>query len=110
MKILLILLLIVGSVFAVTGREIAEKSNEIQRGFVDESVETTMYLINAAGDTVERHLKSITLERPNSEDYSIIQFLNPPDVRGFARRACSSECMRVATYCAHAADQVRSLS
>lgn len=64
------------------GREIAEKAQATQRNFVDESVTTTMYLVNANKDTVVRHLRNLTIERKNAEDYSIIQFLNPPDVRG----------------------------
>jgi len=65
-----------------TGRDVAGLAQKTQRGFVDESVMTTMYLINARQDTVVRNLKNLTIERANSEDYSIIQFLNPPDVRG----------------------------
>ena len=64
------------------GRKIAEKANAIQRNFKDESVTSTMYLINAKNDTVTRHLRNYTLERPKQMDYSIVQFLNPPDVRG----------------------------
>lgn len=82
MKIAIILLSLINVLNATTGRDIAEKSNATQRGFVDETVETSMYLINAAGDTVMRTLKNKTFERENSEDYSIIQFMNPPDVRG----------------------------
>ena len=82
MKILFLCFFIATSAFSQTGREIGEKSHATQRGFVDESVETTMYLINARKDTVVRLLKNLTLERPNSEDYSLILFLNPPDVRG----------------------------
>ncbi|MCB0280058.1 MAG: outer membrane lipoprotein-sorting protein [Calditrichaeota bacterium] len=64
------------------GRQIAEKANATQRGFVDEYVENTMYLINANNDTVTRSIKTLTIERDNQEDYQMIQFLNPPDVRG----------------------------
>ncbi|KAA3610449.1 MAG: outer membrane lipoprotein-sorting protein [Calditrichaeota bacterium] len=79
---LIILLILSTGLFAQSGREIAEKANATQRGFVDEVVETTMYLVNAKNDSVVRHLKNMTFERENSEDYSIIRFLNPPDVRG----------------------------
>jgi outer membrane lipoprotein-sorting protein len=82
MQKVFILLFVVYFVHAQNGREIAEKAHATQRGFVDETVETTMYLVNANKDTVERHIKNLTFERPNSEDYSLIQFLNPPDVRG----------------------------
>jgi Outer membrane lipoprotein-sorting protein len=82
MKRFILLMFFTAAVYAQSGREIGEKSHATQRGFVDESVETTMYLINARKDTVVRLIKNETLERPNSEDYSLIQFLNPPDVRG----------------------------
>lgn len=82
MNKLVVLLFFSLTLYAQEGREIAEKANATQRGFVDESVETTMYLINARNDTVVRHIKNLTFERVNSEDYSLIQFLNPPDVRG----------------------------
>ena len=65
-----------------TAREIAEKADAAQRGFKDEVVESKMYLISAHGDTVIRELKNYTLERDDKMDYSIVQFLNPPDVRG----------------------------
>jgi hypothetical protein len=64
------------------GRRIAEKSDQVNRGYVDERVESTMYLINSNRDTVVRQIVTLNLERDNSEDYSIIQFLNPPDVKG----------------------------
>jgi len=82
MKLYFMLIFLIAAVYGQTGREVAEKAHATQRGFVDETVETTMYLINAAGDSVVRLLVNNTIERPNSEDYSIIQFLNPPDVRG----------------------------
>jgi outer membrane lipoprotein-sorting protein len=82
MKFVLSLILLT-SVFAQTkGREIAEKANATQRNFGDESVSSTMYLISASNDTVTRHLKNYTIEREKQLDYSIVQFLNPPDVRG----------------------------
>ena len=79
-------ILLAAIIFALStgddGRGIAEKAHQTQRNFVDEYVETTMYLINARKDTVTRQLKTLTIERAQSEDYSLIQFLNPPDVRG----------------------------
>lgn len=80
----LVLSLIIVSLFFSQGkgREIAEKANATQRNFGDEIVTNTMYLINASGDTVVRHLKNYTLERKDQLDYSVVQFLNPPDVRG----------------------------
>lgn len=64
------------------GRAIAARADAKNRNFADETVDMTMVLINANGDSTLRRMKSITLERPGSEDYSLIQFLEPPDVRG----------------------------
>ncbi len=64
------------------GRKIAERADQNNRGFGGELVKTTLYLINANQDTVVRKMTSKTMERENSEDYSIIQFLDPPDVKG----------------------------
>ncbi len=68
--------------YANKGYEIAKKADVNQRNFVDEKSISTLTLINAAGDTVERKMTSITMERDNSKDLSVIQFLNPADVRG----------------------------
>ncbi len=67
---------------AEDGRKIAEKADKNIRGFGDEYTKNTMYLINANKDTVVRKMVSLTLEREFAEDHSIIQFLDPPDVKG----------------------------
>jgi len=67
---------------AEEGRAIAERSFEKSRNYVDETVAMSMVLINANGDSTVRRMKNMTLERKNSEDYSLIQFMEPPDVRG----------------------------
>lgn len=86
LKIFCISFLLVSNVFAVTpeeeGRIIAEKSDAVIRGFGSEIQKSRMVLINAHGDEVVRETIAITLERKNKMDYSIIQFLNPPDVMG----------------------------
>jgi Outer membrane lipoprotein-sorting protein len=64
------------------GRAIMAKADANGRNYVDESVTLNMVLINANGDSTTRRMKSINLERANSEDYSLIQFLEPADVRG----------------------------
>jgi hypothetical protein len=64
------------------GRAIAARADAKNRNFVDETVDMTLVLINANGDSTVRRMKSITLERPAAEDKSLIQFLEPPDVRG----------------------------
>ncbi len=64
------------------GRKIAEAADATQRGFKSESVGLKMLMISAAGDTVTRQMKTITLERPKQDDFSLTQFLEPADVRG----------------------------
>lgn len=64
------------------GKAIMAKVDANGRNFGDETVTMRMALINANGDSTTRRMKSITLERKDSEDYSLIQFLEPPDVRG----------------------------
>ncbi len=64
------------------GTSIAKKADGLTRGYGNEKYESTMILIDAQGRTVERHMISLNLERADQEDYSIIQFLNPADVRG----------------------------
>ncbi|MGL1936382.1 MAG: outer membrane lipoprotein-sorting protein [Fibrobacterales bacterium] len=85
MKKVLLMVLLVGAVsgaLANKGYDIAKKADGNQRNFVDEKSISTLTLINAAGDTVMRKMTSITMERDNSKDLSVIQFLNPADVRG----------------------------
>lgn len=67
---------------AAEGRAIMAKADANGRNYVDESVTLGMVLVNANGDSTTRRMKSINLERPGSEDYSLIQFLEPADVRG----------------------------
>ncbi len=62
--------------------DIAKKSDEMSRNFGDEKTMSVMYLVNSAKDTVVRKMVNMTLERKGGKDYSIIQFLNPADVRG----------------------------
>jgi outer membrane lipoprotein-sorting protein len=83
MRLFLFILAYAGTaLFAQNAYEIAQKADQLQRGFGDEKTKSSMVLINANGDKVERKMINLTLERKNSQDYSIIQFLNPPDVRG----------------------------
>lgn len=67
---------------AKEGTEIARRADAKNRNFGDETVSMTMVLVNTDGDSTTRRMKSITLERDRSEDYGLIQFLEPPDVRG----------------------------
>lgn len=64
------------------GYEISRKSHNKQRNFKDEYTMSTLKLIDSSGNEVERTTVNLTLERENSCDYLLIQFLNPADVRG----------------------------
>ncbi|HKP94824.1 MAG TPA: outer membrane lipoprotein-sorting protein [Fibrobacteria bacterium] len=64
------------------GRAIHVKYDSCRHGFGDETVTVNMFLINANGDTTTRRVKTLILERKESFDYSLIQFMDPPDVRG----------------------------
>ena len=83
-QLLSVLLLGVSLVFAGEGKgyEIAKKSDQQARNFVDEKNQSKMTLIDAKGRPIVRNMVTITLEDPNQKDLSIIQFLNPADVRG----------------------------
>jgi hypothetical protein len=62
--------------------EIAKAADAMQRNFKDEKSKSEMILINANGEKVTRNMVNLTLERDNAEDYQIVKFLNPADVRG----------------------------
>lgn len=64
------------------GYEISRQAYEKQRNFIDEYAMTTLELIDSNGRKVVRKTINLTIEKDNSYDLSIIQFLNPPDVRG----------------------------
>jgi hypothetical protein len=72
--------------FAVTpeeeGYQIAKKAFENTRNFSDEKNFPILKLVNANGQEAERYMVGITLERQDAYDYALLQFLNPPDVRG----------------------------
>lgn len=64
------------------GRQIAEASYNLGRSFGDEYADQQMVLTDANGKTVSRKMKTMTLERAGALDYSLIQFVEPADVRG----------------------------
>lgn len=74
--------ILVTSVFAQDGYQISKKSWEAQRGFGDEKAKTTLELYSSNGTVVTREMINLTLEQEDSKDLSLIQFLNPADVRG----------------------------
>ena len=86
--ILLIFLLSLTVVFAETseekGLEIAKKSYEGSRGYIDSQSDQLMILIDPQGNEVIREISGKTLENhdPNDGDKSIIFFKKPKDVEG----------------------------
>jgi outer membrane lipoprotein-sorting protein len=82
MKKILLSLALTAVAFAQDGYEISKKSWKNQRGFGDEKAKTTLELIAANGTVVKREMINLTLEQPGDKDLSLIQFLNPADVRG----------------------------
>lgn len=67
---------------AKKGLEIMTKSNTVNNGFLGETSELHMILINAHGDKVERKMKSKIKETPDDGDKSIFVFQWPADVNG----------------------------
>ncbi|MEM7646768.1 MAG: outer membrane lipoprotein-sorting protein [Pseudomonadota bacterium] len=70
------------SAHAEKGFDIMKKAEVFNNGFLGESAEMQMILINAHGDKVERKMKSKVKETQSDGDKSIITFLWPADVKG----------------------------
>lgn len=81
-SIISVIALTATSIIAQDGYEISKKAWDVQRGFGDEKAKTTLELHSANGTVVKREMINVTLEQKGSKDYSLIQFLNPADVRG----------------------------
>lgn len=64
------------------GFDIMKKANDFNDGFLGESSQMKMVLINAHGDKVERKMQSKVKETTSDGDKSIITFLWPADVKG----------------------------
>ncbi|MBI2570733.1 MAG: outer membrane lipoprotein-sorting protein [Candidatus Schekmanbacteria bacterium] len=64
------------------GLEIATAAKKANAGYVGESSEMEMVLINAHGDRTERRMVSVISEAPDDGDKSRIEFLWPADVKG----------------------------
>ena len=63
------------------GRAIAEHAERYDSGWVDEYLQARMTLYDANGDTVEREIRQMVLER-DAGDYSMVRFMTPADIRG----------------------------
>jgi len=81
MRLLLLLLITLTSLFAITNEELAQKSEAVTRGYKDSVANMQMTLINAAGQKKVRTMKMKVLEGDH-EDKSLMEFLTPADVRG----------------------------
>jgi len=81
MKILMISIAFVGSLYAISYQELAQKSDDAQAGFEDAVSQMSMTLINASGQKRERLMKMQVLEGEQG-DKSLMEFLSPADVKG----------------------------
>lgn len=80
-KILMSLVFTAVTVFAITNMEVAKKADEATDGFVSQSSNMVMTLVNASGQTSAREIDGKTLEGANG-DKSLMTFLTPADVKG----------------------------
>jgi len=88
MKQLLICSLILLSGFSYSqtpeerGLEIAQMMKSAGEGFISDSSEMEMILIDSYGTRVSRKMKGTSMEGANGEDRAITEFLSPADVKG----------------------------
>lgn len=78
---ILTLSLISISLFAISGAEVAKKSEAAISGYEDASADMRMTLINSSGQKSERHMKMIVLEKEGGNK-SLMEFISPADVKG----------------------------
>ena len=81
MKIIILIMLLMTSVFALTNYEVAKKSDAVMSGYEDSISKMTMTLINARGQEKIRTMNMKVLEG-KEEDKSLMEFLTPADVKG----------------------------
>ena len=81
MKLFLTLLFGATALFAISNQEIAQKSEDVMKGYKDSIANMKMTLINAAGQKKIRTMKMKVLEG-EEEDKSLMEFSTPADVRG----------------------------
>ena len=80
-KIVLASVVLTANLFAMSGYEIAKKSDETVSGFESSISTMQMVMINAAGQKTVREMKGATLEKEGG-DKSLMEFLSPADVKG----------------------------
>ncbi|HRC84005.1 MAG TPA: outer membrane lipoprotein-sorting protein [Thermoanaerobaculia bacterium] len=64
------------------GLEIARQVRASRAGFVGESGNVELTLVNASGDRIVRRMELVTSEKENDGDRSLVTFEKPPDVKG----------------------------
>ncbi len=64
------------------GLEIAKKMKSAGEGFISDSSEMEMILIDSYGTRVSRKMKGTSMEGKDGEDRAITEFLSPADVKG----------------------------
>ena len=64
------------------GLEIAQKMKAAGEGFISDTSEMEMILIDSYGTRVSRKMKGTSMEGQNGEDRAITEFLSPADVKG----------------------------
>ena len=69
---------------AINGRAIAVEAARRDDGFGDSSAAMTMVLFDGRGNSVQRAMRSLTLEQSADGDRTILYFEDPADVRGTA--------------------------
>ena len=80
-KVIAASLVLAVNLFALTGLEIAQKSDQAVSGFESSVSTMQMVMINAAGQKTIRDMKGATLEKEGG-DKSLMEFLSPADVKG----------------------------
>jgi outer membrane lipoprotein-sorting protein len=80
-KIAMVTMVTVLNVWAISGYEVAKKSDDAVSGFESSVSTMQMVLINGAGEKRVRDMRGETLEKEGG-DKSLMEFLSPADVKG----------------------------
>lgn len=80
MKVFLVVLFMISSLFAISSEEVAKRSYDVMSGYESSSSKTTMLLRNANGEENIRRMEFLKLESKDG-DKSLINFLYPNDIK-----------------------------
>jgi len=80
-KIIVSIIFISSTVFALSSLDVAQKSEDVMSGFEDSTSKMQMTLINAKGQEKIRTMNMRVLEG-EIEDKSLMEFISPSDVKG----------------------------